>query len=255
MVEDSSGKFTLSWFFDLFLILLITLNVIGLVLMTVPELRIVIEPYYKYFEAFSFLSFAIEYILRVWTCVEIKKYSHPVLGRLRYMVSTIALVDLLSVFSFYFHSGHTATYIRILRLLRIVMIFKFLRYLKSLRLVVHVIKDKRAELLIVISFLLLLLTFSSSLMYFVEHPVQPDVFRSIPDSMWWGINTITTVGATTGNPVTYLGKIIAGVVSILGIGLFALPTGILASAFSEHVTKHKKKKPSNKCPHCGNELE
>lgn len=255
MVQDSNSRYTLSWFFDLYLIILITMNVFGLILMTVPEIRAEIDPYYKYFETFSFLSFGIEYLLRIWTCVEIKKYSHPVWGRLKFMFSTMALIDLLSVFSFYFHSGHSLSYIRILRLLRIVMIFKFLRYLKSLRLVVHVIKEKRAELLIVISFIFLLLTFSSSLMYFVEHPVQPEVFRSIPDSMWWGINTITTVGATSGNPVTFIGKLIAGLVSILGIGLFALPTGILASAFSEHVTKHKQKKPPKKCPHCGNEIE
>ncbi len=255
MVEGNHEKYSASWFFELYLIILISLNVLALILLTVPEMRPVIGIYYKYFEAFSFFSFAIEYIMRVWTCVEIKKYSHPLFGRLRYMISAIAIIDLLSVLSFYFHTGHSATYIRILRLFRIVMIFKFLRYLKSLRLVVHVIKDKRAELLIVISFLMLMLIFSSSLMFFVEHPVQPEVFRSIPDSMWWGINTITTVGATSGNPVTFIGKLLAGIVSILGIGLFALPTGILASAFSEHVTKHKQKKPAKKCPHCGKELE
>lgn len=255
LVQDSTERYSSSWFFDLFLIVLISLNVLGLILMTVPELKVVIGPYFTYFEGFSFFSFGIEYLFRVWSCVEIKKYRHPVFGRLKYMFTTMAIIDLLSVFSFYFISGHSLTYIRFLRLLRIVMIFKFLRYLKSLRLIVHVLKEKRAELIIVISFIFLLLTFSSSLMYFVEHPVQPLVFRSIPDAMWWGINTLTTVGANEGNPITLPGKILAGIVSILGIGLFALPTGILASAFSEHVTKHKQKKPAKKCPHCGENIE
>ncbi|MFM7983059.1 MAG: potassium channel family protein, partial [Candidatus Fonsibacter sp.] len=93
---------------------------------------------------------------------------------------------------------------------------------------------------------------ASSLMYFVEHDAQPDKFSSIPETMWWSVTTLTTVGYGDVFHITGLGRILTACISILGIGMFALPAGILASGFSAEFQKFKKEK--NTCPHCGKEL-
>jgi len=108
---------------------------------------------------------------------------------------------------------------------------------------------KKEELLIAIFSVLVLLVFSSSLMYFVEHEAQHDKFASIPAAMWWGISTLTTIGYGDMYPITPLGKVLGGVIALLGIGLFALPAGILASGFAAEIQRKEGKEQS--CPHCG----
>ncbi len=98
----------------------------------------------------------------------------------------------------------------------------------------------------------LLLLMASSLMYFAERDAQPDAFGSIPDAMWWGISTVTTVGYGDIYPVTLVGRLVASVVAVLGIGLFAIPTGILGAAFADEMARHKA--GSRPCPHCGGRL-
>lgn len=89
-------------------------------------------------------------------------------------------------------------------------------------------------------------------MYLVEHPAQPEAFASIPDAMWWSVITLTTVGYGDIYPITALGKLLGGIIAILGLGMFALPTAILSSGFIEEF--HKKKQGSNICPHCGSDI-
>lgn len=98
----------------------------------------------------------------------------------------------------------------------------------------------------------LLILVSSSIMYFVENEVQPDAFPNILHSFWWAIETLTTVGYGDIYPVTGLGKLISGIIAMLGIGLVALPTGIITSGFHEELTKNRK---HNFCPHCGEKLK
>ena len=124
---------------------------------------------------------------------------------------------------------------------------------RTLRTFGRVITATKEQLITTLMFIVILLIISSSLMYFIEKDYQPNVFSSIPASMWWGITTLTTVGYGDMAPVSIMGKIVASIVSILGIGLFVLPAGILGSAFMEEI-RSSKAKPI-KCPHCEKEFK
>lgn len=119
----------------------------------------------------------------------------------------------------------------------------------ALALINRVVNQKKEELVISLIFTLFLLLITSTLMYYIENEAQPENFSSIPETMWWGIATLTTVGYGDIYPVTPLGQFIGGVIAVIGIGLFALPTGILASGFSEELSNRKEN--ANCCPTCG----
>jgi voltage-gated potassium channel len=144
-------------------------------------------------------------------------------------------------------------FIRAVRLFRLVRIFKMGRYSESLRLLENVFKEKKEALLITIFMVFILLVIASSLMYFVENEAQPEVFSSILKAMWWGVATLTTVGYGDIYPVTLIGKILGGAIAILGIGMFALPAGILGSGFVEQIQRTRSK--SRVCPHCGKDID
>jgi voltage-gated potassium channel len=141
-------------------------------------------------------------------------------------------------------------------LLVVLRIFKLSRYHASFDVLATVLIKKRWELFATVIIGATLLIVASTLMYLVESPAQPDKFGSIPDAMWWGAVTLTTVGYGNVYPITALGKVLGGLIAFLGIGLFALPTAILGSGFYEEVQRRKRerKKPSI-CPHCGKEID
>lgn len=234
----------------MFLIVLISLNVAAIVMESVEPIRLKYSAGFKAFETFSVILFTIEYVLRLWAANEDARYSKPILGNLRFALTPLAIIDLLAILPFYLPMiGIDLMFLRIMRLFRLFRLFKIARYIKALNIMNQVVKEKRAELLvaIILTFFMLLLT--STLMYYVEHEAQPDRFSSIPETMWWGIATLTTVGYGDIYPITALGKLLGGAIAILGIGLFALPTGILASGFSEHLGSDKASPTT--CPHCG----
>ena len=117
----------------------------------------------------------------------------------------------------------------------------------------NVIRAKKEELLISVFVMVILLVFCSSLMYIIENEAQPEAFPSIPSAMWWGVTTLTTVSYGDVYPITILGKFLGAIIALLGIGMFALPTGILASGFAEEI--QKKGKEMIICPHCGKKFE
>ena len=165
----------------------------------------------------------------------------------------MSIIDLLAILPFYLpFFGIDLRSFRVLRLLRIFRIAKVGRYYSSLNLIKHVFQNKREELILTSVLMVLLLIVSSSLLYYCENAVQPDAFSSIPATMWWAVATLTTVGYGDMYPVTFMGKLCASVIAVLGIGMFALPTGILGAEFVETIQKHKKQKKI--CPHCGKEL-
>lgn len=162
----------------------------------------------------------------------------------------MAIIDLLAILPFYLpFVGVDLRLLRMLRLLRIFRLFKIARYLKALNLMKRVFSKKKEELIIALIFTIFLLLIASTLMYYVENEVQPENFSSIPETMWWGIATLTTVGYGDIYPISGLGQILGGVIAIIGIGLFALPTGILAAGFSEELSQVKFKE--NNCSTCG----
>jgi voltage-gated potassium channel len=134
--------------------------------------------------------------------------------------------------------------------LRLFRLFKMGRYVESLNTLDDVVKSRKEELLVTVVMILMLLLFSSSLMYVVEHEAQPDKFPDIPSALWWGVVTLATVGYGDVFPVTPLGKFFGGIIAFLGIGMFALPTGILASGFAEEV-RRRRLKEAHCCPNCG----
>ena len=166
----------------------------------------------------------------------------------------MGLIDLLAIAPFYVASYMDLRILRALRLFRLFRIAKVTRYSSVLNTFGRVLRAKKEELVIMLSFTVMLLLISSAVMYLVENPAQPEKFSSIPTAMWWGITTLTTVGYGDAYPVTPLGKILGSVIAVMGIGLFALPAGILGSAFMEDLQK-RKGHSSSSCPHCGKDLE
>lgn len=235
--------------FDIFILSLIFLNVTAVILVSVQSLEEQYSSLFTAFEIFSVAVFTVEYLARFWSCVTDQRFQRPLAGRLRFAITAMAIVDLLAVLPFYIGLfGIDLRFIRSLRLLRIVRVAKVGRYLNALQLLSRVLRDKREELVLTLGMMILLLIISSCLMFYVENPVQPESFPDIPHTMWWAIATFTTVGYGDIYPVTGLGKLLAGFVAILGIGLFALPTGILGAGFVEQM---QIKRGPPRCPHCG----
>ena len=234
-----------------FIIVLILLNVVVVSMETIHPLY---ENYYKWFHAFDLFTivvFTIEYILRVWSSTAMEKYRHPIFGRLRYMISFAALIDLLAILPFYLPLLIGVD----LRSIRVLSLFRFLkmgRYFKAARIISTVLKEKRNELTLSLLLMIGLIIVCSTLMYYLERDVQPETFSSIPATMWWGVTTLTTLGYGDVVPESMPGKVVTGLSLIFSIAMFAIPAGILASGFSE---AFHKRKPHRCCPNCGEPLE
>jgi voltage-gated potassium channel len=240
-------------FFNVSLASLIILNVLALMLETMNGLYREWETYFFMFELFSVFVFITEYLLRLWVTDLNPKYQHPLGGRIRYLFSPLALVDLLAFLpSMLLMSGLDLRFLRMLRLFRVVRLLHVPRINKAMYSIWHAARSKGAEFIIAGSIMFVLLILSASLAYFAEHEAQPQAFSSIPASLWWGIMTMTTVGYGDVYPITTLGKIIAAFFAALGIGFFALPSAILASALIE---QSRQKEKCGTCPHCGEKLE
>ena len=190
-------------------------------------------------------------------------YGYPLLtpsplvqleARLKFMMSPLAIFDLMAILPFYvvlFNlPGIDLRFVRAARLVG--RAARLGRYSSGIRTLGLVLQAKRDELFSVVVVLLLLLLLASSMVFYAENGTQPEKFSSIPETMWWGIITITTVGYGDVYPVTILGRILAGAMAVLGIGLFALPAGILGSGFIQEVQQRPERESI--CPHCGERI-
>ena len=130
--------------------------------------------------------------------------------------------------------------IRVLRLFRLLRLFKLNRHSKALRLIVTVFKKTKSDILVTAFIVSFLLIMAATLMYDIENEAQPDAFSNIGEALWWSVATLTTVGYGDIYPITGLGKLLSGVIALLGIGIVALPTGIISSAYIEEVQKRNK---------------
>lgn len=254
LLDPSDGGTTLDKFINAFLVSLIILNTAAVILETVESIYSAYKNIFRVFEIISITIFSIEYVLRAWSCTAIEKYKHPIWGRLKYITTTGAIIDLLAVIPFYLplFGNYDLRFLRMLRLLRFFRFFKLARYVNASRMIGNVFKSKKEELVLSFAITLFLIIIASSVMYYTEHDAQPDKFSSIPETMWWSVATLTTVGYGDTYPITGLGKFLTACISILGIGMFALPAGILASGFSDEFKKNKKEE--NCCPHCGTKI-
>ena len=239
--------------FDNFMIALISCNVIAFAFETVYSISIPYKSYFNNFETFSVIVFTVEYCLRLWTCTFERKFRHPLWGRVKFVFKPLSAIDLLSILPYYlFVFFPNLVFVREIHLLRLARLLKIGRYSESMRTLGNVVGAKRHELLSATFTVFTLLMISASLVYFAEHASQPELFPSIPASMWWSVVTLTSVGYGDVYPITSMGKLLGGVISVLGLGLVALPTGILASGFAEEV---QRKRTNPTCPHCGKHLE
>ncbi|MBI4346072.1 MAG: ion transporter [Elusimicrobia bacterium] len=253
IVEASSVDDRASWCFKTGIIALIGVSALSVVLETVPSLFARFGREFLLFETATVLLFSAEYVVRLWACVEDPRYRRPILGRLKYVLSPMALIDLAAVLPFYLPLVSPVDFrvLRALRLVRLARLFELGGYGDTVETVSAVVHDKKEELVVTTCIAVVMLVVISSLVYFVEHPAQPDKFSSIPAALWWGIATMTTVGYGDIFPVTTLGKVLAGLGAIAGMGLFALPAGILGSGFVEEMHRRHARAAPKKCPHCG----
>ncbi|MGZ4920189.1 MAG: ion transporter [Halobacteriota archaeon] len=243
---------------DWFLIVLICLNVLAVILETDRAIRAHNTFLFYSFLLFSTIAFTVEYALRLWTCTLDERFMDPIRGRIRYALTPLAIIDLITVVPFYLTLFvEDQPVIRALRLLVILRIFKLSRYHASFDILKSVLYKRRWELFATGVIGATILIIASALMWLVEGPAQPEKFGSIPDAMWWAAVTLTTVGYGDVWPITPLGKVLGSLIAFLGIGLFALPTGILGSAFYEEFQHRKgqERDTPHTCPHCGKEIK
>ena len=242
LLEPASDEDTASKITDIFLVSLIFFNILMVILETVESLYFNYKTFFKYFEFFSVTIFSIEYIGRLWSCIENKgKKETNSRARIKYIFSFSALIDAVAILPSLLAFLFPTVDLRFVRALRIFRLLKFSRYSSSINTLLVVLWDQRKSFGAAFFILFIILIISSSGMYLVEKDIQPEKFGSIPQSMWWSIVTLTTVGYGDVYPVTSMGKFFGSIIIILGIGTVALPSGILASAFTEHTKRNQKK--------------
>ena len=179
--------------------------------------------------------FCIEYLCRLWIAPLEGKYGKGFAGVLRYIVSPMAIIDIIAIVPSFIGVRAELKILRIIRLLRILKIGRSEKFKQSIFHFNYALKSKSQELQISTFYTVLLLLISSTFMYLAESSIQPELLGSIPRCLWWSITTVSAVGYGDSLPVTAVGKTIASVTSLLGIGAIAIPTGILASGFSESI--------------------
>lgn len=220
----------------------IVLNLLVSVLLTFDDVTERFGGLLQTIEGVTIAFFAVDYILRLWTAPCLYPNKSRGIAVLKYAVSFNGLVDMLSCIPYYlpvfFPSGMAA--FRILRVVRIFRLFRINAYFDSLNVITAVLKSK-AKLLFSSVFVVLLLMLASSLcMYSIEHPVQPDKFDNALSGLWWAAATLMTVGYGDIYPVTALGKLMGTLITMLGVGIVAIPTGIISAGFVEQYTKLKR---------------
>lgn len=228
----------LSRYVDYFLILLILTNVAAVIAESVDAWYYPYQQIFNYFEHFSIVVFSTEYLLRFWSIVEREPEKNNWRQRWEWMLSPGALIDLIAIAPA-FLNFYVSIDLRFLRVLRLFRLLKLTRYFASMRILLVVLNKERGSFQAVIFILIILIVTASSGIYLVENQAQPEVFESIPKSMWWAVVTLTTVGYGDVVPMTTAGKILGAIITILGVGLAALPAGILATGLANELSQRK----------------
>ena len=220
------------------LIFLIIGNVIAVLLESINDVYKVYKIYFDAFENISIVVFSLEYILRFWSVAEKDPFETEWKQRWKYVISGAAIIDLLAILpayiNFFVHID-----LRFLRILRLLRLLKLTRYFVSLQILLRVIEREKGSFQAVIFILLIMIVMAAAGIYVVESRVQPEVFSSIPASMWWAVVTLTTVGYGDVTPITPLGRFLGALITILGVGLAALPAGILANGLANELELRK----------------
>lgn len=249
ILESSDSEDWLSRFDDISVTVLVILDVTDFVLSTSQQIYSKYEVFLSKIELIAVIYFTLLYILQLWSCTADPKYSHPLWGRLKYAVSPLVLIDLMAILPFFLRVMFPhVKFIESTEILRLLRLLKLIRYSNSLQTILKVINRKKDELIMTVVAVIILLMFASSIMYLAESQAQPEAFPSIPAAMWWAVVTLTTVGYGDVYPVTPVGKLFGAALAFIGIGLFALPAGIIASGFSEEIQRRKRHELEEKLP-------
>ena len=262
IIQPAADGNTASRIFDITIMALIFASVASVFIATFSPPRSVVRWLIR-FEIVSVAIFTVEYLLRIWT----SDLLHPELSRgrafVKYVFSPMALIDLVAILPFYLPMFLPINLIgiRAIRLVRLLRIFKMNRYSDALVSIGDVFKNKLREITASLFFVLLLLIVASLLIYYAEHDAQPDNFANAFSGLWWAVATLTTVGYGDIYPITVAGRILGAFIAIMGIGVVAIPTGILSSGFVELLEKQneadKDKESGGEvkfCPYCGKKL-
>ena len=238
IIQIGNRKDFISSAFDLFIVIVIVLNLSVTLLQTFDELA----PYSGLLDTIELLTiivFTIEYILRVWTADLLypdKSYLGAVLA---FVFSLYGLIDFFTFFPYYlpvvFPMGAVA--FRMFRVIRIFRLFRVNAQYDAFNVIINVLNDKKNQLISSICLILIFMVAASLCMYSLEHEAQPEQFANAFSGIWWSVSTLLTVGYGDIYPVTTLGKLMAIVISFLGVGMVAIPTGIISAGFVEQYTK------------------
>ncbi len=229
-----------STFFDIFISFLIVISILATFLQTFQSLDF-IRPYLTVIEFSTIVVFTVEYILRLWTAEYLYKNKTPIKATLAFIVSFYGLVDLLTIVSYFapflFSNGMVA--LRMLRVVRIMRLFKLNSSYDAFNVITDVLKEKKNQIISSVFMIIIMLLASSLCMYSLEHDAQPENFENAFSGIWWSVSTLLTVGYGDIYPITIGGKIMGIVIAFLGVGMVAIPTGIISAGFVEHYTRIK----------------
>ena len=231
---------TVSRCINYFLVFLIVGNVAAVLLETVNDLYSSYHVWFDYFEVISIAIFSIEYLLRLWSIADRDTTQSAWKIRLNWVKSGEAIIDLMAILPAYLNF-FVRIDLRMLRILRLLRLLKLTRYFISLQILLCVIKREKGSFQAVIFILIIMIIMTASGIYVVENKAQPEAFSSIPKSMWWAVVTLTTVGYGDVTPVTSLGKLLGALITILGVGIAALPAGILASGLANELNQRNQR--------------
>jgi len=243
LLLEGNGEYRqVGHYIDVFLISLIMLNVVAIVLESIVTLANEYAYQFIMLEVISVGIFAIEYLLRVWSCVDRAEYqtiqASNFKRRLKYILSPLALIDLMAILPTLLMI-FVSFDLRFLRVFRLLRVFKLTRYSRAMQLLLQSFRDESSSLLAAFFIMSVVLILASCGIYLIEHDVQPDKFGSIPAAMWWAMATLTTVGYGDVVPVTPMGRFFGGMITLVSMGMVAIPTGLLASSFSEQLRKRR----------------
>lgn len=244
--------------FDCTIMVLIVLSILSIILQSFESLAVAWGDLFKALEVITVAVFTVEYALRLWTAdLAYPDARWPIL---KYALSFMAIIDLLAILPFYlpFFSADLRflRMMRLFRLFRLLRVFKLGRYFDALQTIVNVIRTSASQLVMSVALCLFVMLFSAIVMYTVENPVQPEQFPNVLASLWWAICTLTTVGYGDVYPVTAIGRFFAAVISLVGIGIIAIPTGIIAAGFTSAIERPSQPDdPKHYCPYCGHKLD
>ncbi|MDM4768459.1 ion transporter [Pelomonas sp. SE-A7] len=231
---------------------LILANLVSVALETVPSIHAQWKQEFWWLEAISTALFAIEYLARLWVCVEQRKLSHPVLGRLRYALQPLAILDLVVVLTYWI--ALDLRFLRVFRIVRLLKVLQLYEFEAALERLGVSLRKRRQMLIVSVALMFVCVYAASALLYQVEKAHQPTVFTSIPATFWWAVETFTTIGYGDMAPVTPVGKLFAALISVFGIGVFALPTAIVTAAIIESSASHDAVAELD-CPACGHRFK